>query len=324
MALAGRAAKRMSESTGFPSMTIAKFLIDVRAERLEITSDSLVILDEASMLDLPTAYRILRVLPDGARLLLVGDPAQLAPIGFGLVFHKLVGLPEVPQTNLVEVHRQAASSGIPDVAKAVREHQIPHFVPFMGRHAGVSFIECAPDGTMDVLRRLKAAWRGDEWQYLCSVKGGRGGIHIVNSSFHAEACAGDPFVATIVAGEPVIHLVNDYERGLMNGTLGTVIEVLQDSSLAIEFEGIRHVLPADEARDRIELAYAISVHKAQGSQFARVAVVVGKSRNLDHALLYTALTRGVNQVVFVGDRSAFDAAVKAPPLASQRSVGFRL
>jgi exodeoxyribonuclease V alpha subunit len=135
---------------------------------------------------------------------------------------------------------------------------------------------------------------------------------------------GSPFGATIVAGEPVIHLVNDYERGLMNGTLGTVIEVLQDSSLAIEFEGIRHVLPADEARDRIELAYAISVHKAQGSQFARVAVVVGKSRNLDHALLYTALTRGVDQVVFVGDRSAFDAAVKAPPLASQRSVGFRL
>lgn len=324
MALAGRAAKRMSESTGFPSMTIAKFLIDVRAERLEITSDSLVILDEASMLDLPTAYRILRVLPDGARLLLVGDPAQLAPIGFGLVFHKLVGLPDVPQTNLVEVHRQAASSGIPEVAKAVRKHQVPDFVHFEGRHAGVSFIDCDPDGTMEVLRRLKAAWKGDEWQCLCSVKGGRAGIHIVNASFHAEACGGDPFAATIVAGEPVIHLVNDYERGLMNGTLGTVIEVLADSSLAIEFEGIRHVLHRDDARDRIELAYAISVHKAQGSQFARVAVLVSKSQNLDHALLYTALTRGVDQVVFIGDRSAFHAAVKAPPLASQRSVGFRL
>jgi exodeoxyribonuclease V alpha subunit len=97
-------------------------------------------------------------------------------------------------------------------------------------------------------------------------------------------------------------------------------------SLAIEFEGegIRHVLPGDEARDRIELAYAISVHKAQGSQFARVAVVVVKSPNLDHALLYTALTRAVEQVVFVGDRSAFDAAVKAPPLVKLRSVGFRL
>ncbi len=168
---------------------------------------------------------------DGARLLLVGDPAQLAPIGFGLVFHKLVGLPEVPQTNLVEVHRQAASSGIPDVAKAVREHQIPYFVPFKGRHSGVSFIECDPDGTMDVLRRLKAAWKGDEWQSLCSVKGGRGGIHIVNASFHAEASGGDSFAATLVAGEPVIHLVNDYEHGLMNGTLGTVTEVFQDSSL---------------------------------------------------------------------------------------------
>lgn len=324
MALAGRAAKRMSESTDFPAMTIAKFLIEARAERLDITSDSLVILDEASMLDLPTAYRILRVLPDGARLLLVGDPAQLAPIGFGLVFHKLVGLSEVPQTNLVEVHRQAASSGIPDAAKAVREHQIPDFVPFNGKHSGVSFIECASDETMDALRNLQAVWDGEEWQSLCSVKGGRGGIHVVNASFHAEACGGDPFAATIVSGEPVIHLVNDYERGLMNGTLGTVLEVLEDSSVAIEFEGVRHVLPRDDVRERIELAYAISVHKAQGSQFARVAVVVGKSLLLDHALLYTALTRGVDQVVFIGDRAAFEAAVKAPPWASRRSVGFRL
>jgi len=324
MALAGRAAKRMSEFTDFPSMTIAKFLIEAKAERLHITSDSLVILDEASMLDLPTAYRILRVLPDGARILLLGDPAQLAPIGFGLVFHKLVGLPEVPQTNLVEIHRQAASSGIPDAAKAVREHQIPDFVPFKGRQAGVSFIDCAPDGTMDILRSLTAAWKGEEWQSLCSVKGGRAGIHIVNASFHAEACGGDPFASTIVAGEPVIHLVNDYERGLMNGTLGTVVDVLEDFSVEIQFEGVRHVLTRDEARDRIELAYAISVHKAQGSQFARVAVAVGKSQLLDHALLYTALTRGVDQVVFIGDRAAFETAVKAPPRASQRSVGFRL
>jgi exodeoxyribonuclease V alpha subunit len=320
MALAGRAAQRMAEATGHPAMTIAKFLAATRSGQLEVPSSCLVVVDEASMLDLPTLYRILKHLPDGARLMLVGDPAQLPPIGFGLVFHRLVGNANVPQARLLTVHRQAAASGIPAVATAVREHRVPALVPYVGRHSGVSFIECRVDECMEQLRRLQTAWVGDDWQVLSAVKGGRGGIRFINDSFHHDKC-GDGAYAYAV-GEPVIHLVNDYERGLMNGALGHIVAVGEDGGLELSFDGETHAFTAVDLVDRIDLAYAISVHKSQGSQFRRVAIVIGRSRLLDHALIYTALTRGVDQVVFIGDRQAFEQAVLTPPLAQRRCVAF--
>lgn len=323
MALAGRAAKRMADATGYPAMTIAKFLATARSGLLEVPADSLVVVDESSMLDLPTLYRILKHLPDGARLMLVGDPAQLPPIGFGLVFHRLVNDSAVPQAHLQEVHRQAAASGIPTAAAAVRRHELPEFVPFHGRHSGVSFIDCAPDEVVPLLRRIDREWADEDWQALAAVKGGRSGIRNVNASFHAEA-AGGHAQDSLLVGEPVIHLTNDYERSLMNGALGRVVSVEDDGALSVNFDGDLHRFPAEEIPGRLELAYAISVHKAQGSQFGRVVVVVSKSRLLEHSLVYTALTRGVEQVVFVGDRAVFDSAVVNPPAAQRREVAFCL
>jgi exodeoxyribonuclease V alpha subunit len=321
MALAGRAAQRMAEATGHEAMTIAKFLAGTRSGAIDVPPASLVVVDEASMLDLPTLYRLLSHLPDGVRLLLVGDPAQLPPIGFGLAFHRLVGNDRVPQTHLRTVHRQAASTGIPGAAAAVRNHTLPVFAPFTGAHVGVSFIECASHEVVKTLRTLACAWAGDDWQALAAVKGGAGGIRAVNASFHADAC-GDDLGDRFVPGEPVIHLLNDYDRGLMNGALGRVLQVHETGALELEFDGDRYTMPANELPGRIELAYAISVHKAQGSQFKRVAVVVGRSRILDHSMIYTAITRGVEQVVLVGDREALEAAVLAPPLADRRCVAF--
>jgi exodeoxyribonuclease V alpha subunit len=180
MALAGRAAKRMTESTGHPAMTIAKFLHDAKAGQITLAGDSLVVIDEASMLDLPTLYRILRFMPDGARLLLVGDPAQLPPIGFGLVFHRLVSSALVPATNLVQVHRQAESTGIPAVAAAIRRHEIPEIKLYEGKKPGVSFIACDTFDVVDVLRRLANEWSGEDFQVLSAVKGGFGGIEFIN------------------------------------------------------------------------------------------------------------------------------------------------
>ncbi|MBO2959233.1 AAA family ATPase [Burkholderia pseudomallei] len=324
MALAGRAAKRMAEATGQPAMTIAKFLLQANHGLLEVTPDSLVIVDEASMLDLPTAFRILRHLPDGARLLLVGDPAQLPPIGFGLVFHRLVESPAVPQVELTEVHRQAAESGIPAVASAIRQHETPMLRAYTGRGIGVSFIECASELVQGQLRQLAEDWAGDDWQVLGAIKDGPAGITAINWRFHelneSERLAG----FRLGVGEPVIHVVNDYERGLMNGTLGRIVNVRNADApgLLVDFEGTEHFIPAGEVSERLDLAYAISVHKAQGSQFRRVAVAITKTRILDHALIYTALTRGIEQVVFVGDRAAFEQGIQAPALAHLRQVGF--
>jgi exodeoxyribonuclease V alpha subunit len=326
MALAGRAAKRMTEATGNEAITIARFLHQAKEGVLEVTPDTLVIVDEASMLDLPTTFRLLHFLPEGARLLLVGDSAQLPPIGFGLVFHRLVKSPIVPQVELTEVHRQAAETGIPSVAESIREHEVPVIEGYYGRRPGVSFIECLPDEVQGKLRLLASDWQGNDFQILVAIKDGPTGIDAVNFQFH-EACDTEGLSGfRFCVGEPVIHLVNDYDKGLMNGTLGRITAVANDgvAGLLVDFEGVEHFIPAIEIADRLALAHAISVHKAQGSQFRRVAVVVNKSRILDHALIYTGLTRGVEQVVFLGSKVVFEEAVRKPALAHQREVAFAL
>ena len=109
----------------------------------------------------------------------------------------------------------------------------------------------------------------------------------------------------------------------MNGTLGRVVSVAGRpiSEITVDFEGELHTFSEIEAQEVMELAYAISVHKAQGSQFKRVAIVVTRSRLLNRALIYTALTRGVEQVVFVGSRHVLDVAMREPAFILQRCVG---
>jgi exodeoxyribonuclease V alpha subunit len=120
--------------------------------------------------------------------------------------------------------------------------------------------------------------------------------------------------------------MNDYQKELWNGSLGRIESILSSNgrrSLLCCLDGARREIPEADFH-RIDLAYAITVHKAQGSQFKRVIVPIAKTRLLDRTLIYTALTRGVEQVVFVGDRAAFNAAVTAPPHAHERQVGFSI
>lgn len=323
MALSGRAAKRIEESSGHAAMTIARFIAGVSGGQLKHpTSRALVILDEASMLDLPTTYRILRCLSDGVRVLLVGDPAQLPPIGFGLVFHRLANNPRVPFVELSRVVRQSAVTGIPKVAEDVRCHRLPSLTPFNGVQPGVSFIECRPDEVVQQLRMLATRWEGDDWRILSALKVGRAGVRAINDAFHFDRCSKVERQPNFEVGEPVVHHINDYTRSLMNGSLGQVAATDEFGGTVIDFDGQQFTFQPEELRGRIELAYAISVHKAQGSQFKRVAIVIQQSRVLDHSLVYTALTRGVEQIVFVGARAVFESAVLNSAFAQQRSVAF--
>jgi len=118
--------------------------------------------------------------------------------------------------------------------------------------------------------------------------------------------------------------VNDYRKELWNGSLGRIESILSSNgrrALLCSLDGAQHEIPETDFQ-RIELAYAITVHKAQGSQFKRVIVPIVKTRLLDRTLIYTALTRGMEQVVFIGGRDAFDAAVTPPPRSHERQVGF--
>lgn len=316
MALSGRAAKRMEEATGRPATTIAGFLAKAGAGDIDLQADWLLIIDEASMLDLPTLYRILRLMRPGHGLLLVGDPGQLPPIGFGLTFHALAASDLIPRVELTEVHRQAASTGIPQASAAIREGRAPSLVEFGGRRPGVSFIDVAAGGAasavLDLVDRLGGVGKV---QVVGAIKQGPGGVRTLNAAFHA--LVGDTSnLGSFAVGEPVLWTRNDYDLGLRNGSLGQVVGVSETLDVLWD-DGARIPLTADLLQ-YLDHAYAITCHKAQGSQFRRVIVPVFKNRLLDRTLLYTAVTRAQEQVVLVGDRAAFTAAIMEPPMPSRR------
>lgn len=319
MALSGRAARRMTEATGRPAMTIASFLTSVDAGLIDLTSDPTIAVDEASMLDLPTTYRLLRRLEPGCKLLLLGDPGQLPPIGFGIVYHALVENDRIPKVELTEIHRQAAHTGIPQISRAIRAGIVPELKPYHGKGIGVSFIDAPrqdiPDVVLDVVHELGGIWAS---QVISPLKSGNAGTRSINNLFQGLLSLGRERYHGFSVGEPVIWLKNNYELGLMNGSLGVVKAIETDGLRVLWDEG--EIVIKEKDMEHMDLAYAITVHKAQGSQWERVVVPLFQSRLLDRTLLYTAITRAQTQVVLVGDRNAFERAIVEPSNASQRET----
>lgn len=329
MALSGRAAQRMAIATGRPARTIAGFLQSMtRSNDETVQPGSMVIVDEASMLDLPTLWRILKVLGD-ANLLLVGDPAQLPPIGFGLTFHVFCQTNSVPHVVLDRVLRQSNETGIPSIAEAVRLGEVPTLSPYEGVRFGASFISSGPNDGIGALtaigRDLRASGSdpGDT-QIIAPVKSGPVGIDAINRHFHAlrrQVSDGTLFPGRtdIAEGDPILWTRNDWDRELMNGSMGRVQSVI-DGIAHVTLDGRSFELRAEDA-ENVELAYAISVHKAQGSQWRRVIIPIFPSRLLDRTLVYTAITRATEQVILLGDELALASAIKSAPSATARSIG---
>ena len=330
VALSGRAAQRMAQSTGRPAMTIARFLKETSGDAaVHLHTGNILVIDEASMVDLPLLWQVVRRIGD-ASLVLVGDPAQLPPIGFGLTFHVLIEHPAIPKTILDRVMRQSAETGIPTVAAAIRNGRCPELGPFRGLAPGVTFIDAGPEEAFDVIfdvgaRLAKDGLRRGDAQIIAPVNAGPAGILAINRRFHelrmqasASASRLVPGRTDIAEGDPVIWTRNDYERDLMNGSTGRIVEAHRDHAKAA-IDGQEHRLSASDST-LIELAYAISVHKAQGSQWPLVIVPIYRSRILDRTLIYTAATRASEQVVFIGDRSVFATAVEMSPTSLTRDV----
>lgn len=358
LALAGLAADRMEKATGLTSMTIASFLLRIDAG--EIAFGSVVVVDESSMVDVLLMYRLLRHLPPGVRVILVGDPSQLPPIGPGLVLHALAGHPLIPQTTLTEVKRQSHESGIPKVAEAIRNHKVPKWEDYHGKPVlrkpqplsqtglfdrGVSFIPCTTKDldavTIRIYEELGGCGRDHSVQVLSVLKNDQGGVHNLNFVMHdkyqktAQAVMfNDPEFGLVRAntlqriplcvGDLVMFTENDYTLELRNGSLGRIAEAFPIGEVdapccRVEFDGTDYLFNSNQTQV-LTHAYALSVHKGQGSQFSRVVVPIRKSRLLDQAMIYTAVTRGVEQVVLVGDQDAAIAAIKASANAAYRHV----
>ena len=323
-ALSGRATQRMKEATGRSASTIASLLIRADKGEIALGDGVLLIIDESSMIDLATLYRLVSHFKPGVRLLLVGDTGQLPPIGFGLTFHVLAENTGIPKTELRRVMRQSAESGIPEVCAAIRSGRPPALRSSLHGDDGVAFIEAATDdlvgSVMDVVAKLGGIGRA---QIIGSVKSGAGGTFEFNTQFQAVASVGrSPLCDRFVSGDPIIATRNDYDIGIMNGDLGVAMGETADHELEADFNGRRIVLPRDYLQN-VDLAYAITCHKSQGSQFERVIIPVTRSRLMDRTLLLTAVSRGHKQLFLVGDRAGFDDAIISTPGANLRQVGLR-
>lgn len=350
LALAGRAAKRMQEATGRPAWTIANFLRNGKEGSFD--ERSVVIVDEASMVDIITMSRLSELLGAAPRLVLVGDPAQLMPVGPGLVLHALTQVPQVPVVQLTEVKRYGGA--IAAAATAIREGRWPELPT--NPEAAIGFIPClahsfnsAEDAIPETVLHL---YRQDptNTQVLCARRKGPDGTQELNALFQAaltvEAKPVEVWDAQHEAyvrvgfhlGDPVLCKRNLWDRGLQNGSLGVVVQV-EDVHSTLDTEagdGTGQVLAwvdwddgvsrpiVEEMLDDLELGYAITVHKAQGSQWPRVIVPLTGHRLLDRTLVYTAVTRAQRQVLLVGDESAVKAAVRREPRAQSRQVALDL
>ena len=340
MALAGLAAKRMQEASGRPASTIASFLRS--AKEHDMSGDCVVVVDEASMVDIITMSRLCEILPSHVRIVLVGDIGQLMPVGPGLVLHALVRLPDIPQVELKLVKRY--SGAIARAAQSVRDGIWPELSD--DATAPIAFLPCAVGAIADLVVDLYAR-DAENTQILSARKSGVDGTLAINTLCQIkftrhnrpllvyldefDSMAGTGFYI----GDQLLCTKNLWEWNLQNGSVGRLVEIEDTPQLLTSAEGaeIGHVIgwavwDGGERRpilksmlDNIELGNAVTVHKSQGSQWERVIVVLTGSRMMDRTLIYTAMTRAQNQVILVGDPVVARRAVEGLPRVDSRLVG---
>lgn len=329
----GRAAKRLGEATRMEGKTLHRLLeVDpktggfVRNERRPLETD-LVVIDETSMVDVPLMNSLLRAHPSGGSLLLVGDVDQLPSVGPGMVLRDLIESGEVPVVRLTEVFRQAAHSRIITTAHQINAGVIP--APEV--QEGVSdfyFVDREePEqiaGTLLdlVQRRIPGRFGLDpiaEVQVLCPMNRGSLGVQELNVQLQ-EALnpvrPGEPVVEKFGwqfrLRDKVIQLENDYDKDVFNGDIGQVLSVdPAEREIQVRFDG-RKVRYEFGELDELALAYAITIHKSQGSEFPAVVIPLATQHYplLQRNLIYTAVTRGRKLVVLVGQRKALAMAIR--------------
>jgi exodeoxyribonuclease V alpha subunit len=324
----GKAAKRMSEITGRPAKTIHSLLeFDFRKrgfkkDRENPLQADLLIVDESSMIDTPLMYRLLRAIPDHCRLILVGDIHQLPSVGPGNVLKDILSSGCVPSTTLNQIFRQAQGSRIITNAHLINQGKFPdiHY------EADSDFFFIERKEPQDVLKqivqlikeRIPIKWGLDpvkEVQVLAPMKKGVIGTLNLNvalqEALNPKGQGVQKFGQTFKPGDKVMQLKNNYDKEVFNGDVGFVEAIdLVDQEIVVRFDD-KEVSYDFLDLDEITLAYAVSIHKYQGSECPCVVIPVHTQHfmMLHRNLLYTGVTRGKKSVVLVGTKKALALAV---------------
>ncbi len=326
----GRAAKRLSETTGLEARTIHRLLeVDPRSggfkrqESHPLACDLLVV-DETSMVDVPLMHALLRAVPPHAAVILVGDVDQLPSVGPGQVLADVIDSGAVPVVRLTEVFRQASESRIIVNAHRINHGEMPEATP-SGEASDfyVSEIEDPEQGAARLLQivreRIPARFGLDpvrDVQVLCPMNRGALGARALNLALQQLLNPGseprvERFGWVFAPGDKVMQVENDYDKDVYNGDLGFVSAIdLEASELVVDFDG-RPVVYGFSDLDQLVLAYATTIHKAQGSEYPAVVIPVSTQHYpmLRRNLVYTGVTRGRKLVVLVAQRKALAIAV---------------
>ncbi len=333
----GRAAQRLAETTGGYASTIHRLLKYDAAhggftanESKPLATDFLIV-DEASMLDTRLAAALFPAVPSRAHLLLVGDTDQLPSVGAGNVLQDLISTGRAPVTRLSMIFRQKGQSGIVTTAHAVNAGD-PSLPPSTAEVAAaqpwsdLTFViaDSAEDCVHKVLQLCTEfipqhyGWFNPalDVQILAPMHKGVAGVANLNAQLQAALNPGGRGLRTaggeFKPGDKVIQLRNNYDKNLFNGDIGTIRAVDPESgSLTAVFDGAAHEFARGELGE-LGLAYAISIHKSQGSEYPVVIVPLlkGHFMMLQRNLLYTAITRGRKKVFVVGEPAAYGMAVR--------------
>ena len=327
----GRAAKRMTEATGFEAKTIHRLLeVDPKGGGFKRGDDNpldcdLLVVDETSMVDVMLMHALMKAVPDRAALLIVGDIDQLPSVGPGQVLADVISSGAVPVVRLTEVFRQAAQSRIITSAHRINQGSIPDLGP-PEAESDFYFVQ-ADDPETAVARiielvktRIPKRFGLDpirDIQVLCPMNRGGVGARSLNIELQAALNpAGDRKVErfgwTFAPGDKVMQIENDYDKEVYNGDIGTIDDVDSNSGeLIASFDG-RSVTYGFGELDMLVPAYAATIHKSQGSEYPAVVIpmLTQHYAMLQRNLLYTGVTRGKRLVVLVGQKKAVAIAVR--------------
>lgn len=331
----GRAAKRLSDSTGLEAKTLHRVLeFDPqnygfrRNESYPLEAD-LVVVDEMSMVDLLMMQNLLKAIPDSAGLLLVGDVDQLPSVGPGAILANLIESKKIPTVRLTEIFRQAKESQIVVNAHRINQGRLPKYQQYQHTHTELTDFYFIPAETPELIHeklmhivteRIPRRFNLDpvrQIQVLVPMNRGGLGVRALNIDLQKQLNphGKNPitrFGSVFAMGDKVIQTVNNYQKEVFNGDIGFITNIDEETgTMEILFEGRLVEYETDEL-DELALAYATTIHKAQGSEYPAVVIPLATQHYtlLERNLLYTGVTRGKSLVVIVGQLRALGMAVR--------------
>ncbi|URZ86873.1 ATP-dependent RecD-like DNA helicase [Floricoccus penangensis] len=327
----GRAARRMNELTGLPSATLHRHLgigtdDDISTDLTDELSGSLLIVDEFSMVDTWLAHRLFESIPPSMKVIIVGDADQLPSVGPGQILADLLKVEAIPSITLDKIFRQGKNSTITDLAHSIKDGELPE--DFTSRQPDRSYFEVGAGQVPNIIEQIATSWKKKgnnpfELQVLIPMYKGVAGINNVNKlvqDIFNPLRDGLEFNFQEISyrrGDKVLHLVNETSLNVFNGDLGFITDLVaakytesKQDEIVMDFDGAEVIYPRSEWY-KITLAYAMSIHKSQGSEFSTVVVpmVSSYSRMLERNLLYTGITRAKKSLILLGEYNAYNQAV---------------